>query len=90
MDIELENEIQKRLHKYHKKMWASYGAIAIDILFLIYMVIFKLDLDICSWSFGIFGTFLIYVAVFCSIFRNCCSGMSVGSIWETGNREDFI
>ena len=48
MDIELENEIQKRLHKYHKKMWASYGAIAIDILFLIYMVIFKLDLDICS------------------------------------------
>ena len=64
MDIELENEIQKRLHKYHKKMWASYGTIAIDILFLIYMVIFKLDLDICSWSFGIFGTFLIYVAVF--------------------------
>ena len=40
MDIELENEIQKRLHKYHKKMWASYGAIAIDILFLIYIWIY--------------------------------------------------
>lgn len=64
MDIELENEIQKRLHKYHKKMWASYGIIALDILFLIYMVIFKLNPEICSWTFGGFGTFVLYIAVF--------------------------
>ena len=88
MDIELENEIQKRLHKYHKKMWASYGAIAIDILFLIYMGIFKLDLDICFiWNIWNFSDIC---GCFCSICRNCCSGMSVGSIWKTGNREDFI
>ena len=86
MDIELENEIQKRLHKYHKKMWSHCNRYFVSDLHgdfqtgsgYMFLVIWNI------WNFpDICGCF-------CSICRNCCSGMSVGSIWETGNREDFI
>lgn len=64
MDMELECEIQKRLHKYYKKLWITYGIIVLDIVYLIYMFVFKLGDDSCFWVFGGIGTILMNLSVF--------------------------
>lgn len=64
MDIEMEKEVQKRLHKYHRKMAVTGGIILVDIVYLIYVAIYLLDPEVTLWTFGGFGSFLLEVTAF--------------------------
>lgn len=64
MDIEMEKEVQKRLHKYHMKMAVTGGIILVDIVYLVYVAIYLLDPEVTLWTFGDFGSFLLEVTAF--------------------------
>ena len=61
------NEIMK---KYWVHTWISYAIVLLDIIFLIYMVVFKMDYRI-NYIIGGFAELLLIISSICPVWCDC-------------------
>ncbi len=61
--MDMEAKVKQIMSQYRKRKWAGFAIVALDIVYLVYLVIFKMDVEI-NYVVGGFAALLLMLDVF--------------------------